>query len=116
MSWEIGYLWSDDGQTPIIWRGTATTTSGVATFYPTDDGTSEGDALFSVIEFYQATARLNTAAAIECPMAAIKEISGDLKTVTVNVIKGINLAVVGDTVEFVPNGTEVSLYLDGHQQ
>jgi len=92
---------------------TAETSNGVATFYLTKDGTPEGEAIFRNVFNLQATARENTSSAIEVPYASIKEISSDLKTVTVNVTKGILLLTFGNTVEFSPDGTRVDLHVIG---
>lgn len=98
----------------INWYGTATTSSGIATFYPTSDGAGSGTALFTSIHSVQATAANNTSSAIAYPFASLKAISGDNKTVTVNVGVGVALgALGGNTIANAPNGTTVYLSLIG---
>lgn len=115
MSWDSAFFWNAFTTRPLVWNGKATTTSGVATFYPTIDGTSSSSPIFSMIDFYQITVLRNTSSATEVPSGALKEISSDLKSVTVNAITGDTLIVVGPTVIFVPDGTEVCLLLVGRQ-
>ena len=91
-----------------VWNGTATTTGGVATFYPTNDGLATGTALFANVYAIQVTAVNNTAAAIGVPFAAVKALAGDKKSLTVNVVNGLNIAAVpSDTVAFAADGTSV---------
>lgn len=99
--------------TAKIWTGQATTTSGVATFNPTDDNTGSGNALFTNIYSVQATALANTASAVAVPVASIKTISSDKKTITVNIIKGTDLVATGATTVFAPDGTVVSMVIVG---
>ncbi len=96
-----------------IWTGTATVTSGVATFYPTDDNSATGTAIFSTIYSTFVTAASNTASAVDVPLASIKVVASDKKSVTVNAITGRALLLLGDTVEFAPNGTAVNLTIFG---
>ncbi|MFA5780267.1 MAG: hypothetical protein WC947_09040, partial [Elusimicrobiota bacterium] len=96
------------------WIGTATTTSGVATFYPTNDGTSGGTALFTNVTSVQATAQANASTAITVPLASVKAISADKKTVTVNVVIGTTAVVSGPTLAFAPDGTVVYLTVFGN--
>lgn len=93
----------------LVWHGQATTTSGVATFYPTSDNTGSGTALCSSIIGVQVSAEANTASAIVAPMASVKLVATDKKSVTVNVINGVNLLVLGASTAFAPNGTNVYL-------
>ena len=66
-----------------IWNGSGTTTSGVATIYLTDDGLASGNALFSNVYSVQATSANNTTSAIAVPVASIKSVSADKKTLTI---------------------------------
>lgn len=103
---EIGTAASATGRS---WYGSATVTSGVATFYPTADGLSNGTALFATIRNTQATAQANTATGTLVPIAVVKVVAADRKSVTVNVIVAgvaggvaaadgtvVNLAIRGD--------------------
>lgn len=99
---------------PITWYGTATVSSGVATFYPTADGTASGTALFTNIHSVQAIAVNNTSSAIAYPSASINTVAANKKTITVNVCNGVNLGILGNTVVNAPNGTVVYLTLIGN--
>jgi len=97
-----------------IWRGTSTTTSGIATFNVTTDGlASPGAAIFTSLSAccIQATATNNTASAIQVPLCAIKAITST--QVTVNVVNGSTAVLESNTLTFVPNGTVVNLLVIG---
>jgi len=91
-----------------LWTGLAYTVGGVATFYPTDDGTAAGAPLFSEIDSVQLTAWLDTDKATFVPLASLRSISLDLSTVQANVVRGVTLAALGDTIEFV--GDQIPVY------
>jgi hypothetical protein len=95
----------------FIWHGSALTFSGVATFTLED---INSNALFNAITRVNATAYNNTATATSVPMASIKQISGDFKTITVNVITGKDLLVLGDSVQFAPDNTQVDIIVIGY--
>lgn len=97
----------------IIWNGTATTSGGVATFNPTDDGRAAGNALFTNVYAIQVTAVRNTATATDVPLASVRILSADRRTLTVNVVNGVVLAVLGATMQFAPDGTQVYATLIG---
>ena len=81
--------YSSDGTkmaVPKIWAGTAVVASGVATFYPTDDGTGTGAALFTTIKGVAATALAHTATVTLQPHASIDTIASDKKSITVNAL------------------------------
>jgi len=97
-----------------IWTGSATTTSGVATFTPTDDNTASGNALFTNIYSVQATAQNNTGTAINVPSAAIKLIAANKKSITVNVVTGQNIGILGAaSAVFAADGTVVTIQIVG---
>lgn len=81
-----------------IWRGVATTVSGVATFNTTAAG-------FSTVLGAIATPLLAAATAITVAFCGLKTLT--TTQVEVNVIKGVNLAALGNTVVFVADGTAV---------
>src|SRR6266850_193603 len=87
-----------------LWSATSTVTSGVATFYPTDDGTAGGVAMFQMIETVHPTAEKNTSTMSDVPTASLKAISGDRKTITVNCTVGTVLGILGATILAAPNG------------
>lgn len=80
------YSGVDEKSNVILWTGTATTTSGVATLYLTDDGTATGIALFTNIFSIQAIAEANVVEPEQIPLASIKSLSADKKTLVINVI------------------------------
>lgn len=98
----------------IIWSGSAVTVNGVATFFPSSDGTSGGTALFTNIFTLQPTSERNTSNAIDVPFYGIKSISADKKTITVNVVNATTLIALGSTLVFAPDGTKVYLIIIGN--
>jgi hypothetical protein len=97
----------------VHWVDTELTVGGTATFQPTSDGTPSGNALFSQILAIQFTAELNTATATSVPLAALKSISGDLKTVIANVLTPTVLGVLGATMLAAPDGTKTHCLITG---
>lgn len=87
-----------------VYRGSATTVTGVATF----DLTAAG---FATILGAIATAIINATTAITVPFCGLKTLS--TTSATVNVIKGVSLAALGNTVAFVADGTVVYLEVWG---
>jgi len=99
---------------PKIWTGSATTTTGVATFFPTSDNTGTGTALFTNIYSVQVTANTNTASAIAVPVASVKLIAADKRSITANAITGQNVGILGAaSVAFAPNGTVLNMVIVG---
>src|SRR6185312_7567095 len=100
---------------PIIWNGTATTTTGIATFNPTVDGTPTGTAIFTNIYAVQAIAANNTTTEINYMFASLKQIVAGNKTITINVGSGTNIpAGGGDSIITAPDGTPVYLTIFGN--
>ncbi|MBI2013559.1 MAG: hypothetical protein HYS87_01910 [Candidatus Colwellbacteria bacterium] len=95
-----------------IWTGSATTSSGVATFNPTDDNTASGTAIFTNVYSIQATAE-GGSTPITSPLASIRTVSGDNKTITIAAVTGTNLGALGNTVGNAPDGTTVYLTIIG---
>lgn len=93
-----------------VWSGTATTTGGVATFTPTDGA---GNAIFATIQSVHVNADTNTTVVTSVPIAAVKLISADRKTITVNAVIGTVLGVLGATVLVAPDGTKVHCLVIG---
>lgn len=91
----------------LIWTESATTTNGVATFNPTNDNTASGNAIFTNIYSVLVSASSNTSTATSVPVASIKLVSADKKTITMNCINGIVLAILGATTQFSADGTTV---------
>lgn len=101
-------------KTAKIWSGTALTSGGIATFYPTDNNLVSGNALFVNFFSVHATAERNTSSAIAVPKASLKSISMDKKTVTINVVNGLLLSLLGLNSEvFAPDGIAVHLTIIG---
>ena len=100
---------------PIVWSGSATTTTGIATFHPTVDGTTGTAALFTNIFSVTALAANNTTTATSYPFASLQAIAVGNKTITVNVGIGQNLGALGGaTISNAPNGTTVYLTIFGN--
>lgn len=97
-----------------VWTGLATTSGGVATFFPTDTNAVGGNALFTNIYSAIAIAANNTGTPINVPKTSIKLISADKKTITVNVISGVTITIlITPTEVFAPDGTTVYLTVIG---
>jgi len=96
-----------------IWNGTATTSSGQATLYPTSDGTAGGTALFTNIYSIQATAVRNTTTATQFEFASVNNISADKKTLVINVGNGTTVVLGGASIVDAPDGTSVYVTIIG---
>ena len=79
-----------------VWVGSASSNNGAAVFYPTHNGLASGNALFSHIHYAGCTVSNNTSAANDTHLAGHRSTSGNLKTVTFNVVKG-GISVFGGT-------------------
>lgn len=100
---------------PIIWSGTATTSSGTAAFYPTVDGTPSGTAIFTNIHSVQATAIYNTITATQYVFTSIQGIDVGNQKVTVNAGTGTTVASGGGaSVVNAPDGTTIYLTIFGN--
>lgn len=99
----------------MIWADQATTTSGEATFFPTDDGTATGRALFSSFDAIQLTGQRNTGLFTAVPFPSIKTVAGDLKSIVVMAAMGTVLGIVGATMLSVPDGTVIHCTIFGRQ-
>lgn len=87
-----------------VWRASATTVSGIATFDLTPAG-------FASVAGAIATPLIDAASAVAVPMAGIKALT--TTQATVSVVRGRTLASLGDTTEYVPDGTTVYLEVWG---
>ena len=94
------------------WYGTVSVTGsrGVASAYPTADGTVTGLALFSSILSVSATAYVPTASnAAQIPTAAVIAISADMRNVTLTAVQGTSLSSTLSTgvltTSYAPAGT-----------
>lgn len=96
-----------------MWQSVSTTNNGVATFYPTTTGASSGTSLFQAIQSVLLTAKTNTAIAVGVPTVAIKSIAADCRSLTANAVTGTVLGILGATVLFAPDGTEVMALIWG---
>lgn len=92
------------------WIDVQTCVAGVVTFAPIDD---QGAAVFKGILAHQYTAEMNTGLVTALPVTALKAVSDDLKTVTVNVGTGTVLGVLGATILAAPDGTKVHAHIMG---
>ena len=92
------------------WLGTVQVTgnSGVATAYPTVDGTSTGAALFTSILSVQVTAyQPSISNGIDVAHAAVKTISSDTKTVSLVAVTGSPILLGGTSAAFASAGTQL---------
>lgn len=90
-----------------MWQSVRTTNTGIATFYPTTTGDSSGTSLFQTIQSVSLTAKANVAAAVSMPTIALKSIAVDCRSFTANAVTGTVLGILGATVLFAPDGTEI---------
>lgn len=87
-----------------LWMGTAQTTTGQATFYPTTTGTSAGTPLFTTLLTVQANITSQTTTAANVPVCSLY--SASTTSVVVN-------AIVPFSGARAPNGTYVTLLVVG---
>lgn len=99
------------GAEGAIWFGSALTTSGLATFYPTDDGTVTGAPYFSSVDMVAHSATIATGTATSAPLTSTK--SKSATKVEINCLTGTVLGVLGATVVAAPDGTEVTCLIWG---
>lgn len=92
------------------WVDVQTSVGGVVTFSPVD---GSGVAIFSQIFAVQFTGEANTSVMTAMPVTALKSVSGDLKTVLVNVGVGTVLGILGATILGAPDGTKVHAHIIG---
>lgn len=109
----LGQSFPTYGGQSKVWFGSAIVSSGVATFYPTDDGTAQGKSVFMSIVCAFACVNLNAAKAVEVAMAAIKSVSPDRTTIDVCAVTGKSLLALGDSMQVAPDGTIVYLQVWG---
>lgn len=105
------HSWRDSALGDLrLWAGKAVTTGGVATFTPLDD---RNVPVFSEVIAVVAMGEGNAALATGAPMASLKSVSVDRGTVTVNVMTGAVLGILGATMLFAPDGTLVHCLIVG---
>lgn len=83
------------GPIGLVWTGHVISTNGLASFYITHNGLPDGPAIFTGIDAALASCRYLGTNAFSMPVASIRSISSDFKTVVVNVITGTNITVTG---------------------
>lgn len=81
----------------IVWTDSRTCVAGFAQFAPTTNADTTGTAIFSNIMGVQAIALSNTNVLLAQPIASLKQISADFRTVEVNVMIGKDVPVGGGT-------------------
>lgn len=97
-----------------LWGSTAPTVGGLATFYPTDDGTPEGLPIFTGLSpAVSLTAEMDTTKASSTPFASVKKIAPDKRSIVVNVAVGATMVATGDTLLPAPDGTVVHCFIIG---
>ncbi|MBV6514160.1 MAG: hypothetical protein FMNOHCHN_03750 [Ignavibacteriaceae bacterium] len=98
----------------IEWMHSSTTdANGVITFYPTSDGTSGGTALFSTIFNVQVTTLYNTTTRDDVPLASVRSIAADRKSIVVQVVEGTGVLLGGVTIIGTGSGRTVYKQVTG---
>lgn len=110
----LGQMYPTYGGQGKIWFNSATVLGGVATFYPTDDGTPQGKPLFMEILSAFSGVSLSASKAVDVALASIKAMAPDRTSVDVCAVVGKTLGAVGDTMQYAPDGTVVFLQLWGN--
>lgn len=108
-----GKVYSSYGGESKFWFGTATSIGGIATFYPTDDGSPSGNPLFLDILLVLPGAALDTTTPTAVPLTSVKAIAGDRKSVTINTVTGVVLIAAAATLQLAPDGTVVNCMVWG---
>jgi len=98
----------------LLWAGTATVAGGVASVNPTEDGTPNGAAVFGTVIAVVVSGEANTGVLSAAPVGSLKTVSADRKTVTVNVMTGTVLGILGATILPAPDGTKVHVVVVGY--
>lgn len=106
-------MWADASYIPQIRSFKSTTTSGIATFNLTEDGTPTGTACFASITGINPIAERNTSTPIQYPNCSLKSISANKKQMEITVGNGTSLLALGATNVNAPDGTVVWLTVFG---
>lgn len=106
-----GTFYRTFGGEGAMWFGSALTTGGLATFYPTDDGTVTGAPYFGSVDMVAHSATVATGTATAMPLTSTK--SKSTTKVEINCLTGTVLGVLGATVLMAPDGTEVTCLIWG---
>lgn len=110
----LGQQYRTYGGQGAVWFGGAPTVGGVATFYPTDDGTATGQPLFAIIGVVFHGAKFDTTLPTVMPLTSHKATSADRTTVTINCLVGTSLLALGPTLLPAPDGTLVYCQIWGN--
>lgn len=107
-------LWDGSSLSGLkVWVGSASSNNGAAVFHPTHNGLASGNALFSHIHYAGCTVSNNTSAANDTHLAGHRSTSGDLKTVTFNVVRGNIVALGGSSFRNGVNGKTCTAFIIG---
>jgi hypothetical protein len=99
---------------PVIWTGEAkTNSSGMASFYPTSDGTSSGTSVFQRIFAASPVGVADVSRAVDALLATVISIQDDLKRIDVMLVKGGAFILGGVSVSAAPTGSKVLLTIFG---
>lgn len=96
-----------------LWIGHGTTVGGEASFFPTEDGTAQGAALFSKIELVLFGGEEASGLVTAQPLTALKSVAADRKTVIAHAGVGTVLGLLGATLVNAPDGTIVHCLVIG---
>ena len=107
-------LWDGSSLSGLkVWVGSVSSNNGAAVFYPTHNGLSGGTPLFSFIYYAHCSVSNNTTSANDSHIAAHRTTSGDLRTVTFNVVKGGGTGVGGTGFRQGDNGKACRAFILG---
>jgi len=96
-----------------LWVGTAVTSGGTATFYPTGDGTPDGAAFINTVLYAHATPVSDTDVITASAFATRRSVSADGRVLTFNVLTGAVVDAGGHTVQYAPDGITVQALVVG---
>jgi hypothetical protein len=96
-----------------LWVGTAVTTGGKATFYPTSDGSPDGTAFITTVLYAHATPVSETDVITASAFATRRSVSTDGRTIVFNVLTGAVVDAGGHTVQYAPDGVTVQALVVG---
>lgn len=109
----IVYYFQNRKNSAKIWCASTVTSSGAANFYPTDDNTSAGNAVFTNIYSVHITSETNATLPQSNSLCCLKSISANKKTIVANVITGTLAALGLSTFSAAPDGTKTYITIIG---
>jgi hypothetical protein len=96
-----------------VWVGTATSAGGKVVFYPTIDGTPDGNAFMTTVLYAHASPMSDTDAITASAFATRRSTSTDGRMVSFNVLTGAVVDAGGHTIQYAPDGIPVQAVVIG---